>query len=256
MTQRRNLQLVCGAIAALGLGACAERDHFVVAATSTVIGVSVGQTPSSTAPEAKLGYNRAELAVVPTNRGTCVKQANGTYTCTSPFGNGAKDTTDVLMELNYGGGLLAGSKQGIYQRLAVGNDAVKQAGASVMFAKDTDGKVDSGAARALQDAQFSQELAKVYGEDIKTLEKARAKGANDFLKSQGQARTVIEKIAGADAADETAVNPATVKQLATAAGVDQSRADFLATAKDVKTLKAYLSDLPDEIAKIYQHIIK
>ena len=41
----------------------------VVAATGTTIGVELSQSQTSQAPTAVLGYKRAELAYVPTNRG-------------------------------------------------------------------------------------------------------------------------------------------------------------------------------------------
>ena len=50
---------------------CQTSDHFVIASTGTVIGIEVSQNPANQKPQAKLGYNRSELAIVPTNRGNC-----------------------------------------------------------------------------------------------------------------------------------------------------------------------------------------
>lgn len=120
---------------------CAETSHSIIAATETTIGVNISQNPATDSPQAKLGYNRAELAIVPTNRSKS-KEA-GTVK------NGAKDVADVLMELRYGGIFDTGSTSGIYQRLAVGSTAVIQPGADVMFAKDSAGIVSNNSVAAL-----------------------------------------------------------------------------------------------------------
>ena len=112
-----------------------KSQHHVIAATGTIIGLEVGQSAATGSPAVKLGYDRAELAYVPTNR----VAHNGTAT-------GSEVSTDVLMELRYSN---EGPNAGIYQRLAVGRNAVQQAGASVMFAKDQTGKLDDKAAAAI-----------------------------------------------------------------------------------------------------------
>ena len=53
----------------------------------------------------------------------------------------------VLMELRYSG--IFSRSGGIYQRLAVGAEAVKQPGAAFMFAKDADGNISSNAVQAI-----------------------------------------------------------------------------------------------------------
>jgi hypothetical protein len=108
---------------------CASR-HAVVASTGTMIGVEISENPANATVQAKLGYNRAEIAVVPTNR-SADKEAGNTRT-------GATDVPDVLMELKYSGIFSTGENSGIYQRLAVGSNAVKEPGAAFMFAKGLD----------------------------------------------------------------------------------------------------------------------
>jgi hypothetical protein len=120
------------ALVALVAG-CAQNRHYVTAATSTIIGLEIAQNPSTQMYNAKLGYNRAELALVPSNRGTD-KDDQST-------GGGAADTTDVVMELHYAN-IFSLSSSGIYQRLAVGHNAVAQPGAAFMFAKGKDGTLD------------------------------------------------------------------------------------------------------------------
>jgi len=99
--------------------------NYLITNTGTIIGVQIAQNPTTQLYEAKLGYARAESALVPTN--------------------GAS----VLMELRYGG--IFSSSGGIYQRLAVGDAAVKQPGAAFMFAKDATGNLSTNALQAITD---------------------------------------------------------------------------------------------------------
>jgi hypothetical protein len=123
---------------------CANSKHYVIASTGTVIGLEVAQNPSTQMYNAKLGYNRAELALVPSNRASGKEGDAST-------GNGAADTTDVMMELHYAN-IFSLSSSGIYQRLAVGKTAVSQPGAALMFAKGKDGELDPEVAKALSHA--------------------------------------------------------------------------------------------------------
>jgi len=120
------------------LGACSQQGYSVIAATATTIGVSAGKDASGTGVETVLGYKRAEFAFVPTNRNGG-EDANG-----SPKG-GAKDSAEVLMEIRYGGT----DSSSIYQRLAVGEKAVSQPGAAMLFIRNANGDVDPEAAQAL-----------------------------------------------------------------------------------------------------------
>jgi hypothetical protein len=129
---------VSGIVAASGAG-CAAR-HTIVAATGTSIGVEVSQNAANQSPQAKLGYQRTELAIVPTNRSANEDTKE----------NGAQQHGDVIMELRYGGIFDLGASSGIYQRLAVGGKAVEQAGAALMFSRDAAGNVSADAQKALQ----------------------------------------------------------------------------------------------------------
>jgi hypothetical protein len=123
---------------------CNRYNHQVIAATGTSIGVEVSQNPATQVPQAKLGYQRAELAIVPTNR-----SAEKSTTTGNSMGEGAKDHGEVIMELRYGGIFDTGKSSGIYQRLAVGKVAVSQPGAAFMFAKDDEGALSPHTADAL-----------------------------------------------------------------------------------------------------------
>lgn len=130
----------------LSLYGCGKPGYSVLATTATVIGVEISQNSATQTPQAKLGYNRAEFAFVPTNRNEGTPSSGG-------VGNpvtGAGETGNVIMELRYGGIFDWGASSGIYQRLAVGTEAVNQPGASLMFAKNADGELDSQTAAALQ----------------------------------------------------------------------------------------------------------
>lgn len=123
----------------LFLFGCASPNRIVVH-TGTVIGLQIAENPATQLYEAKLGYVRSELAILP-------HATNGV-------------PADVLMELSYGGILSQDSS--IKQRLAVGAVAVSQPGAFALFARDASGKLDTNAiavARAL--ASIPQPRAEV-----------------------------------------------------------------------------------------------
>lgn len=106
------------------LTGCQAINHsYVVSGTGTIIGVQIAENPATQLYEAKLGYARAEMALVPTN---------------GPA---------VIMELRYGG--IFSRSGGVYQRLAVGTDAVQQPGAAFMFAKDANGNLSTNVIQAI-----------------------------------------------------------------------------------------------------------
>lgn len=111
-------------IGVLLLSGCgAIKNGYVVSGTSTILGVQIAENPATQLYSAKFGYARSEVALVPTN---------------GPA---------VIMELRYSG--IFSRSGGIYQRLAVGNAAVMQPGATLMFAKDVDGNISSNAVQAI-----------------------------------------------------------------------------------------------------------
>lgn len=114
-------QLICVLVGAVALTGC-ENLHSVITTTHTGLGVSVSENPSTQLYEARFGYFRNEFAFVP---------GDTNHPGTIP---------DVMMELRleniFKGGL-------VYQRLAVGKNAVAQPGASLLFAKDRNGSLSS-----------------------------------------------------------------------------------------------------------------
>ncbi len=131
------LIVVCG---------CGPNRHAVIAVTGTNIGLDISQNPANQMPHAKLGYNRGEFAIVPTNRSAKEEPGNKD--------RGAKDVADVLMELKFSN-IFSFNTSGIYQRLAVGSTAVSQPGAAFMFAKDQKGNIDANTAAAIGKALSS-----------------------------------------------------------------------------------------------------
>ena len=125
---------------------CTNNRHAVIAVTGTNIGVEISQNPANQSPQAKLGYQRSEVAIVPSNRSGGIEPAG-----TSTVGHGASDVADVLMELRFSN-IFSINTSGIYQRLAVGKTAVRQRGAAFMFARDQMGNLDSNTADAISRA--------------------------------------------------------------------------------------------------------
>ncbi len=119
----------------LSLTGCETLPRAVVAASGTNIGLEISQSPANQVPQAKLGYNRGEVALVNQN------EFDG-------------DVANVLMELNYSN--ILASNSGIYQRLAVGREAVRSTGAKVMMSKSKEGLLPTD--QAIQDANEAHEL--------------------------------------------------------------------------------------------------
>lgn len=117
----KTLISLLGVLLLCGCGAI--KNGYVVSGTSTILGVQIAENPATQLYSAKFGYARSEVALVPTN---------------GPA---------VIMELRYSG--IFSRSGGIYQRLAVGNAAVMQPGATLMFAKDVDGNISSNAVQAI-----------------------------------------------------------------------------------------------------------
>jgi len=109
--------------AVLLTGCQAINHNYVVSGTGTLIGLQIAENPATQLYSAKFGYARAETALIPTNG------------------------PPVLMELRYSG--IFSRSGGIYQRLAVGTEAVQQPGAAFMFAKDADGNLSTNVVEAI-----------------------------------------------------------------------------------------------------------
>ena len=142
---------------------CTNNRHAVIAVTGTNIGVEISQNPANQSPQAKLGYQRSEVAIVPSNRSGGIEPAG-----TSTVGHGASDVADVLMELKFSN-IFSINTSGIYQRLAIGKTAVSQQGAAYMFARDQKGNLDPETAKAIasiesikgRSTEFREKMSKI-----------------------------------------------------------------------------------------------
>lgn len=159
------------------LQGCGAKRHSVLAATGTTIGVEISQNPATQTPQGKLGYNRAELAFVPT--GLDAEQGGNTA-----------ETADVVMELHYPGIFDMGPSSGIYQRLAVGNTAVQQPGAALLFARNTSGDVTAEAKAALAAVttitETSQEIRASKASMARAYNRANAQTRKQFDQAAAQ----------------------------------------------------------------------
>ena len=238
---------------------CTAAGGSVIAATGTTIGVELSQSQTSQAPMGVLGYKRAELAYVPTNRGTAGKttttqDSGGNPIVTHEGGlqstaSGAKDSANVLMELRYSGIFHWGSGSGIYQRLAVGDKAVSQPGASLMFTKDSTGKIEPEAARALSAAQSSL-FEQVSPTDWK---KALADAKKRASERRPKIDIIVDEIKSA--ADETSIDSQKLVALVKKAGLDQSNAlvKVLLQLKKSDDLRDYLDEPGQEfVSNLFQ----
>ncbi len=145
--------------------ACAgvRESSGIIASTGTILGIEGSQSPSTDTPQATIGYKRAEFTFVPATQigevseaESCGRDANNNEVC-------VKDdvpifaTPNVLTEV-YFKTLLQST---LYQRMAVGETAVQQGGAAIIFAKGPDGELDDDGAAAIRATQSGG--ANTYG---------------------------------------------------------------------------------------------
>jgi hypothetical protein len=114
--------------AALLLTGCAS-DRCIVTTAQSVLGVSVSENPATQLYEVRFGLVLSQIAFVPGNT------------------NDPSSFPDVIQEFKVNNIFTGGM---VYQRLAVGKNAVQQPGASLMFAKDANGAVSPGTVQQLQ----------------------------------------------------------------------------------------------------------
>ncbi len=108
---------------AFTVSGCKSLQNKIIVGTSTVLGFEIAQNPASQMYQIKFGYGRVELAIVPTNG------------------------VSVLTELDFHN---VTGQGGLYQRMAVGTDAIRNSG--FMFAKDASGNLNPQTAEAVAKA--------------------------------------------------------------------------------------------------------
>ncbi|GEM_PF-4204127 len=215
-------------------GCSSNNGHYVVATSSTLIGIEVAQNPASQIPEGKLGYSRHELALVPTDRmqpdneprsehyevtydakDRITKEIHQVNSSGISEIKGSDKSTDVLMELKATG--LLSFNASVYQRLAVGENAVKQPGAALMFSRDAEGKTDAEAVKAAF-TEISKKTETIPLTEITIL---------------NQYKTIIDKFAGSDA------NAAAVKAKVEAVDVIPDDLDIKLYSKPTSVILSY-----------------
>ncbi|HVZ93078.1 MAG TPA: hypothetical protein VG797_01065 [Phycisphaerales bacterium] len=128
------------------VGGCAERvlRENVLASTQSTVGLSLAQNPASQLYELKAGYARSEFFLVPTGK-LVGYDAEGAEKDIAGACHDPTPTPDVIAEIQVGGRgkqTLATGEQGaeiqMYQRLAVGTNAVRAPAAVALMANHPD----------------------------------------------------------------------------------------------------------------------
>lgn len=114
----------------------------VVTATATGIGLRASYDQKTQMPLGELGYIHTAVAIVPTDR-----QADGETIKESAT---AASSTDVINEISFNNFFSFWNENGIYERIAVGKNAVSQPGAVALFAKNNGGNMDANSVKALE----------------------------------------------------------------------------------------------------------
>lgn len=130
------MRLIGVVACALAAGGCSDRllRETVFANTGTMVGVSIGQSATTGAYELNAGFARHELFLVPTDKTIAYDQSAGTQSHASA---GAEKTANVIGEIQVGGtGRGPGGRVETYQRLAVGDLAVRSGAAVALMASD------------------------------------------------------------------------------------------------------------------------
>lgn len=120
------------AISALFVSGCALHNK-ILSETCTVVGIHIGQQPSTGMYEAKLGYVRQELVVAPVSTNGVVPDLITEFRLSSMFA----------------------SDGGIYSRMALGTVACSQPGATLLFSKDPSGNINTNALLKLYPPVFT-----------------------------------------------------------------------------------------------------
>jgi hypothetical protein len=130
-----------GLMAGLFLVGCSTPQSCILVENTTGIGLVVKENPKTQMYEFWMSYINSVFGLVPTNRG---------WNKDVPaYGDGAKDTGNVIFETNFSNWFCFWNSQGIYQRVAIGDDAVKQPGAVAMFARNSSGNISNETIQAL-----------------------------------------------------------------------------------------------------------
>ena len=116
----------------------------VSANADTGIGIKFGYNPINNLPEGQVAFLHGSHLIVPTNRVSDDTDKIAT-------GAGASDSVDVISEISFTSFFAFwNSNPTIYERLAVGKNAVNAPGAVAMMAKSADGSLTQQAVDAIK----------------------------------------------------------------------------------------------------------
>lgn len=135
---RERIKVLACLMGVVMVAACSSQTCVVVSST-TGIGIDATWDPQTAVPKGRVGYIRNELAIVPTNKVPDDAYAKDAKDAKQAGTGGAGDTTDVLLEFNFANFFSVWRDNGVYQRMAVGKNAVKVA--PFMFIRDNNGQV-------------------------------------------------------------------------------------------------------------------
>ncbi|MEL6328290.1 MAG: hypothetical protein AAFR38_01400 [Planctomycetota bacterium] len=135
------LKCAAAVIALVWLGGCAGgkilREN-VLATTQSTIGVTIAQNAQTQVYELKAGFARNEFFLVPTNKTIQYAEKGGAKQKESAvFEGSAAETANVLAEIQVGGASKGSNNSvEIYQRLAVGDIAVRSGAAIALYSQN------------------------------------------------------------------------------------------------------------------------
>ena len=156
----------------------------VVANADTGIGIKFDYNPTTNLPQGQVAFLHASNIIVPTNRVS-------DDTAKVATGNGASDSVDVISEISFTSFFAFwNSNPTIYERLAVGKNAVNAPGAVAMMAKSSSGSLTQQAVDAIKaisgvkttDTALVNDKAVLINICVDPVKKAKAV---DMLKSLG-----------------------------------------------------------------------
>jgi hypothetical protein len=134
------LAMVAALVIGIAFTSC-KSQTCIVTATATGIGLRASYDPKTQMPLGELGYIHTAVAIVPTDR-----QADGEAVKESAT---SANSADVINEISFNNFFSFWNENGIYERIAVGKNAVNQPGAVALFAKNNSGNIDENTLKAL-----------------------------------------------------------------------------------------------------------
>lgn len=190
------LMLCVGALILAAMVSGCGSQTCVVAQSTTCIGLDATYDQQTQTPRGRMGYVRAETAIVPTNKTPDCAYEKDAKDAKQGGTGGAADSPDVLIEFSFLNWFCVWKDQNIYQRMAVGEHAMKVA--PYVFMRDGAGQFSLSkeaianiqAVKTLNDAIAAQPAAQdvtVSGATANAAKAAVGSIATDVKKAIDQA---------------------------------------------------------------------